>query len=55
MKVNEIFNNPVIAELSLLRHKCSQFLSEADGLPLIKQLPETYIDFQKVFDSAANL
>jgi len=48
MRVNEIFNNSVIPELGVIKSKCSQFLSEAGDFPLIKQLPQTYMDLQKV-------
>lgn len=35
-------------DLNLLQTECSQFLHEAAGIPLLKALPSTYSDFQRV-------
>jgi len=48
MRVKDLICNYNIGSLGLIKNKCNQFLSDSGGLPIMKNLPETYEDFQKV-------
>lgn len=37
-----------VQESQLIKQQCSQYLQESAGLPLLKSLPSTYANFQKV-------
>jgi hypothetical protein len=37
-----------LSESQLIKQQCSQYLKESAGLPLLKSLPSTYSNFQKV-------
>lgn len=48
MRVKDLIYNYNIGNLELIKKHCSQFIDASGGLPVIKNLPETYDDFQKV-------
>lgn len=45
---NIIYQDELREELYLIKDQCSEFLSEAGNLPLLKNLPRDYGDFHKV-------
>ena len=49
MKLNDLLlTTKEFSFQDLLRENCSQFIYQSKGLPLIKLLPVSYDDFQKV-------
>jgi len=48
MQVKDLVYNYNIGNLGLIKKKCSVFLKESEGLPIVRSLPHTYEDFQKV-------
>ncbi len=48
MQVRDLMYNHVFADVDIIKHRCSQFIGESDGLPIVKNLPHGYKDFQKV-------
>ena len=48
MRIKDLIYNQNIGNLELIKRRCDQFLEESGGFPLVKQLPHTYEDFQKV-------
>lgn len=49
MRVNDLLNSDNFQEQkSILGERCSQFIYESGGLPLLKNLPIEYNDFHKV-------
>lgn len=48
MLINDILYTDQPDFTGLLRKRCSQFLEQAEGLPLFKNLPNAYHDFHKV-------
>ncbi len=48
MRINELLNINDLVKLDPIKKHCGQFLAEAAGRPVFKQLPPTYQDFQKV-------
>lgn len=48
MRVKDLIYNYNIGELELIKSKCNQFIKESGGHPIVKNLPNTYENFQKV-------
>lgn len=48
MQVKDLVYNYDVDNLTVIKDQCNQFLYESDGLPLVRNLPQTYQDFQKV-------
>ncbi len=48
MQVKDLISNHTFIDFDLIRNNCSQFIGESVGMPIVKNLPETYSDFQKV-------
>lgn len=48
MRVNTFLESRDNRPLAILREECNQFLYQSGGLCLIKSLPDSYADFQKV-------
>lgn len=49
MRIKELFTEQHDdSGIKILRYKCSQFLDESEGYPLLKNLPKNYNNFQKV-------
>lgn len=49
MRIRELFTEQHDESgVKLLKYKCSQFLKESEGYPLLKNLPKNYNNFQKV-------
>jgi len=48
MQVKDLMHTHQIDDIEIIKHRCSQFIEEADGNPIIKNLPQTYENFQKV-------
>ena len=46
MRVKDLIYN--IGDLELIKRHCGQFLDESHGFPIVKNLPNTYENFQKV-------
>lgn len=48
MQVKDLIYNYNISDLELIRTYCSEFLEESGGFPIVRSLPNTYENFQKV-------
>ncbi len=48
MHVKDLIYNYNIGNLELIKKQCGLFIDESNGLPIMKNLPQTYKDFQKV-------
>lgn len=48
MHVKDLIYNYEIGILEPIKTHCTQFLGESGGFPVVKNLPQTYEDFQKV-------
>jgi hypothetical protein len=48
MHVEDLLYNYEIGILEPIKIHCTQFLDESGGFPVVKNLPQTYEDFQKV-------
>lgn len=46
MRVKDLIYN--IGDFELIKRHCDQFIDESNGLPIVKNLPNTYENFQKV-------
>ena len=48
MKVDDIFSKTTAEPLHTIKTRCSDFLDESLGIPLLKSLPSSYKNVQKV-------